>query len=189
MNIYDFDGTIYKGDSTKDLYRFLFKRHPLIIKRLPGFAASTIRYKMGKCSTTQWKTVFFGFLKDIKDIHTELEIFWSKNFKKIYPWYLEQKKNDDVIISASPEFLLKIPCDKLGIGCLIASMVDMKTGNYSGLNCKGKEKVKRFRQLYPEAVPDSFYSDSLSDLPMAKIVKKAFLIKNGKIMEWDIEKR
>ena len=188
MNIYDFDGTVYKGDSTVDLYKFLIKRHPLILRRIPVFAFKTLGHKAGKCSTTEWKTCFFGFLKDIDDIESEIKLFWKKNMKNIYRWYMDQRKSDDVIISASPEFLLKQPCKALGAGTLIASKVDMKTGRFDGLNCKGEEKVKRFRALFPDEKADSFYSDSLSDLPMAKISERAYLIKNGEIIDWKIVK-
>ena len=35
MNVYDFDKTIYRGDSTKDFYFFLLRRHPVLIRYLP----------------------------------------------------------------------------------------------------------------------------------------------------------
>ena len=63
----------------------------------------------------------------------------------------------------------------------------MKTGKFTGENCKGQEKVKRFRKKYGNAVIDDFYSDSLSDLPLARIAKRAFLVKKGKIREWNTE--
>ena len=45
----------------------------------------------------------------------------------------------------------------------------------------GEEKVKRFYEIYPKEIIDEFYSDSYSDLPLANISKKAFLIKKGQI--------
>ena len=32
MNVYDFDKTIYKGDSTLDFYFFCLRKKPIIIK-------------------------------------------------------------------------------------------------------------------------------------------------------------
>ena len=186
MNIYDFDGTIYKGDSTLDFYKFELKRHPSMTRHIPAFAVSTLKHKTGRINTTEWKTVFFRFLSDIKDINSEIELFWKKHYSKIFEWYKSQRNEDDVIISASPEFLLKIPCQKLGVGTLIASCVDPETGTFSGLNCKGEEKVRRFRKLFPEAEVQEFYSDSVSDLPMAKLADKAFLVINGEVTPWNI---
>lgn len=186
MNIYDFDGTIYNGDSTIDFYFFILKRHPSVILYLPLQLFSVVRYKIGKCSVTEFKENFFSFLAEIDDVSFEVDLFWEKNIRKIMSWYYEKKKDDDVIISASPEFLLASVCKKLGNISLIASRTDMKTGKFTGENCKGNEKVKRFREKYGNTVIDDFYSDSLSDLPFAKIAKRAFLIKKGKIHKWNI---
>jgi len=91
---------------------------------------------------------------------------------------------DDVIISASPEFFLKPACNMLGIRHLIASPVDAKTGKHRGENCHGKEKVRRFRALFPDASVEEFYSDSYSDTPMAELAEKAYLVKGDTITDW-----
>ena len=93
-----------------------------------------------------------------------------------------------MIISASPEFLLAPICKKLEIKHLIASKVDSKSGKYSGVNCHGKEKVRRFYEEFSDGEIDKFYSDSFSDTPMAEISKKAFLVNGNKITEWEFNK-
>ena len=42
MNIYDFDGTLYDGDSTFDFIVFSLKKHPALVRFLPvqGWAAA-----------------------------------------------------------------------------------------------------------------------------------------------------
>ncbi len=187
MNIYDFDGTIYNGDSTVDFYFFILKRHPAVVSHLPKQIFAALCFKSGKYSVTEFKENFFSFLIGISDVSSEVDLFWKKNIKKIMPWYYEKKKESDIIISASPEFLLAPVCKILGNISLIASETDMKTGKFTGENCKGQEKVKRFRKKYGNAVIDDFYSDSLSDLPLARIAKRAFLVKKGKIREWNTE--
>ena len=72
---------------------------------------------------------------------------------------------------------------------LIATIVDKKTGKFLSYNCYGKEKVKRFKQEYKNTKIKEFYSDSLSDLPMMKIAKKAYLVKGNKIEEYKIKHR
>lgn len=190
MNIYDFDGTIYSGDSTIDFFLFLLKRHPAILFCVPHFLLAAVKHKAGRCTTTEMKEAFFSFLPKIPDISGEVEQFWQKNIRKIYPWYLAQKCETDIIISASPEFLLKTACAMLGISTLIASEVDEKTGRFLSENCKGQEKVRRFEAQCGQAAPEKFYSDSLSDLPMAQLAGKAFLVKRGTVCNWEItEKR
>ena len=47
MNVYDFDNTILRGDSTKRFYAFCLRRHPRMILRWPGLGLSFLRWKMG----------------------------------------------------------------------------------------------------------------------------------------------
>ena len=100
------------------------------------------------------------------------------------PWYRQMQRNDDVIISASPEFLLEPAMRRLGIRHMMASRVDKHTGKYTGLNCHGEEKVVRFRAKFPDAHVEKFYSDSLSDTPMALLADEAWLVKNPNMSRW-----
>lgn len=185
MNVYDFDKTIYDGDSTADFYLFSLKRHKKIILLSPSLLGAFIKFYVFKRGTkTEFKEVMYRFLrycnidKDIKD-------FWDKNENKIKEFYLKQQKDDDVIISASPEFLLKPICKRLGIKHLMASCVDKKSGKYSGINCHGKEKVRRFYEVFENGKINEFYSDSYSDSPLAEIAQKAFMVKGNNLTEWN----
>ena len=188
MNVYDFDGTIYRGDSSVDFCTFVMRRHPGALRHLPAFSAAVVRKKAEKITTRELKEVFFRFLADVPDIEQEVAQFWLSHERKIMPWYLESKQPTDVIISASPEFLLAPICRKLKTAALIASQVDPKTGQFRGANCKGEEKVRRFRALYPDAKVGQFYSDSKSDLPMARLAEQAFLVQKGSPAPWEIRK-
>lgn len=183
MNVYDFDGTIYSGDSTIDFWLFSISKDPLLIRYLPNAAAGFLLYKLGRISRTEFKERFFSFLKGIKDPEKYVRMFYEKNKGRIKKWYVERKKESDVIISASPEFLLSTFCEELDV-YLIASEVDIRSGRFIGPNCRGEEKVRRFRSMFGNISPDEFYSDSYSDVPMAEISKKAFYVKNEKIMQW-----
>jgi len=114
----------------------------------------------------------------VPDAAAEAERFWSGQIALIKAWYLEQKREDDLIISASPEFLLMPVCRELGV-TLIASQVDPRTGRYDGKNCHDEEKVRRMKEAYPEVEIDRFYSDSRADTPLAKLAKQAFLVKGN----------
>ena len=59
-----------------------------------------------------------------------------------------------------------------------------ETGRIAGRNCHGAEKVVRFHQEMGDAQVDEFYSDSLSDAPMARLAKKAYLVKGEKLAPW-----
>lgn len=185
MNVYDFDYTIYQGDSTVEFYRFCRKKKPSLLWRygmeqLFGF----VYYGMGGVSKTTLKEYFFSFLRGIPDVDAWVAEFWAAHEGKMAPWLAEVQQPGDLVISASPEFLLRPICEKLGLA-LIASRVDPQTGKFQSENCRGEEKVLRYQAEYKETPVENFYSDSLTDLPMAKLAQKAWFIRNGKVLDWD----
>ena len=185
MNVYDFDKTIYENDSTADFYFFELKRNSSLFLLLPSLAWAALLWGLGVIKKTEFKERFYRFLTKINDIDSELEAFWDANQRKIKRFYLEQQKADDVIISASPEFLLMPICARLGIKYLYASRVDKKSGKYDGENCWGEEKPKRFYEAFGKgAVIDEFYSDSYSDTPLAEIAKKSYIVDGEKLCDW-----
>ena len=187
MNVYDFDNTIYSGDSTRDFYFFTLKNYPSILKYLPYQAYHFIKFALGIVDKTAFKEKFYIFFKSIKDIDLFLDKFWKIHIKNIKKWYFDIKCDDDIIISASPYFLLKPAIDMLGIKYLSASNVDKLTGKYDGLNCHGKEKVRRFYEISNEKI-ENFYSDSYSDTPLAEISENAFMVKGDRIYKWNFKK-
>lgn len=184
MNVYDFDDTIYSGDSTVSFYLFCLKKYPVILRDFPRQFWGFVKYKTGKMEKTEFKEVFFCFLKRISDIEFVINNFWDMKQCKIKKWYKNRQRQDDLIISASPEFLLTEICRRLGVENLIASKVAMETGKFLSKNCYGKEKVKRFLDEYSQTKIEKFYSDSYSDAPMAALAKEAFIVKGNKIRKW-----
>lgn len=184
MNAYDFDETIYDGDSTRDFYFFCLRHYPRVMLRWPMQLWHFLRFAAGFCTKTQFKEKFYSFFRHIPDMDKAVSDFWDSHFSRIKDWYIQEKKADDVIISASPAFLLEIPCKKLGLLPPIASLVDPQTGAYTGENCYGEEKPPRFRALYPEAKVEAFFSDSLSDTPMALLAEKSYIVRGNTRLLW-----
>lgn len=184
MNTYDFDKTIFYPDSSACFYRFCLLHYPTaVLPSLPGSLRMALRYYQGAVSAKELKQQLFSFLPVIQDVDRAVDVFWTKNEKRLGKWYLEQKRDDDLILSASPRFLLQPVCDKLGVS-LIATEMDKQSGKISGLNCHDHEKVRRFYQQYPQGHTEAFYSDSLSDNPMAEIADKAFLVRRHRLSPW-----
>lgn len=183
MNVYDFDGTIYDGDSSVDFFLYALKQKPSLLRYAPKQAWGFLLFGLKRIGKTELKEYYFSFLSSL-DVQKLTEDFWNRNQHKIFKWYLDQKKVDDIIISASPEFLLKPICQRLGIHHLIASTVDTQSGKFSGANCHGPEKVRRLEVEYGITHIDRFYSDSHSDLPLAQIADESFLVVNGNVRKW-----
>ena len=185
MNVYDFDYTLYQGDSTIDFWLYELVRYPSLIRFFPHQILYAFKYLIGSATKESFKEEFYIFFKGIKAIDSEIQSFCEKNGKKFNYWYYNIRENDDVVISASPEFIVKAGCEKIGIKRIIASKVDRTTGKCEGKNCKGLEKVKRFKEEFGNEKIQCFYSDSKSDAPMATMAEQAFLIKKSKITVWD----
>lgn len=185
MNVYDFDKTIYAGDSTLDFYFFSLKKSPMLIRFLPIQIIGFIKYMFGMYSKLQFKEKFYSFLKGIKDVDSMVELFWNENQDKIKDWYLKSKEESDVIISASPEFLLNNICRRIGIKHLIASEVNKNTGICEGENCYGEEKVLRFKKYFEKGEIKKFYSDSLSDAPISLMASERYIVTGNNILPWD----
>lgn len=183
MNVYDFDGTVYRGDSTVDFWLFCLRKKLGLVKYIGKQFAAIVLHLTGKIGTAELKSRFLCFLSSV-DGEKMAEQFADLRFSHIEKFYLETMRPDDVIISASPEFLLKYFVRKLGAGTLIATKVDPATGKLTVPNCKGEEKVRRFLEKYPVGKIESFFSDSESDLPMARLAERAFRVKKGKVTPW-----
>ena len=185
INLYDFDKTIYDGDSTRDFFFYELKRHPYIFITLFESALFGLLYLLRVVNKTIMKEHFYKFLRLIKNIDEEVISFWRTHDKNIKKFYLEKDHTQDIIISASPEFLLKPICNKLKVKDLIASLVDKNTGKTDGLNCHDVEKVRRLNEKYDNYKVMESYSDSLSDMPILILAKKAYIVKGDELILTD----
>jgi len=186
MNLYDFDKTVYLKDCTVEFWKHCLRRKPYLILGLPMQVLACLLFKFKLKPREYFKEKFLFFIKHFNDINAEIRIFWKKEEKNICAWFIETVKQDDIIISASPEFLVKPMADKYGVRC-VASKVDEKSGRFLSINCKGKEKIARLAKLgVTEA--DKAFSDSISDMPMLSLAKEGCIIKNKNTKEYDIIK-
>ena len=185
MNVYDFDNTILRGDSTARFCAYCLRRYPGIWPDLPGQAVNALLFALRLREKQAFKQRLLSFLGRIGDVDAAVEGFWEKNFARVKPFYRETQRPDDVVISASPEFLIAPACARLGVAAVMGSPVDKRTGIFSGPNCHGEEKVRRFRASFPDAQIDDFYSDSHSDDPLARLAKRAVLVKGDRLLPWN----
>jgi len=181
MNVYDFDKTIYPADSAAHFWLFCVRRHPAAFTSLFRAAGPGLRLFRGEVPRGELKQSMFSCLRNIDDPLREAEEFWDGHIHRIYPWYLAQKRGDDLVISASPSFLIAAACRRLGIRC-IATEMDPATGKLLSPNCYGEEKPRRYRAVFGDTPVEAFYSDSFSDGPMMKLAERAYLIKKGTVL-------
>ena len=185
MNVYDFDGTIFPKDCSIGFCIWCMNRHPkLWFTFAPKAIRNLIRRKRGKISEYLMQREFFGYLMLIDDFDVQIERYWDKNEKKIASWYLAQKRSDDLIISASPDCIIGPIAKRLGVN-FIATEYDRKYGVFLNNMMYATEKSN---YIIDKGFPmiENFYSDSLSDTPLALCAEKAHLVKNKArtVVDW-----
>lgn len=188
MNVYDFDKTIYRRDCTADFIGYCLRHQPALVRFAPRAAAAGVLRATGRIDLRETKQRLLSFFPYLEPGAQELAArFWDGHIADVHGWYARVRRPDDVVISASPEFLVAQACDRLGAGGCLGSPVDPSTGRFTGPNCRDDEKVRRFRAAYPGAQVDDFYSDSLSDTPMARLARRAFLVSGESLRPWPQE--
>lgn len=179
MNGYDFDETILKGNSVRCFFCYCWLRLPYLFIYLPVLLAAVILRRA--LSSNAYYNMLTYYVKLIPNKQKFVKKFWNKNINKIQAWYLEQQKDDDIIISASPSYLVEEACRRIGARC-IATPVDLRTSKVIGGNhCYGAQKPKFFHEQFDDAQLETFYSDSMSDEPMFKLAQRGYLVKGDKI--------
>lgn len=184
MNIYDFDDTIYNGDTNKDIILYSLVRHPFkVISSLVKANKLNKEYKKGLIPFERVKETMLSFLFKIKDTDKYIDGFVDSHIKNIKPWYLSKKDDKDIIISASYELWIVPFCKRLGIKYVIGTKTN-KDGTIKGKNCKGKEKLIRLAEAIPNAVIVNSYSDSESDLPILEVAENAFVVEGNNLIPY-----
>jgi len=182
MNCYDFDKTIYKKDSSIKFFLFCLKKKPILIFHLIKCCFFAIIHYLGIIKTKNFKEIFFGFTKHFSNIDEIIENFWVTEIKNINKWYIDQKKNNDIICSASPLFLVKPIFNVINPkATILCTNLDLKTGKIIGENLKGEAKVSALKQHFSntEIKFDSVYTDSMSDLPILDLTDNKYIIGKG----------
>lgn len=179
IDVYDFDRTIYDGDASRDFLWFCLRTQPAARRELPRQVWAAMLFGLGLLSRDRFKERSFAVLKRLASPAAVVEEFWRGHKRKLATWYMDQRRPDDVIISASPEFLLAPVATELGVRALIATRMNATTGTIEGLNCRGEEKVRRLTKAEPDATIDRAYSDSLCDLPLLTRAQRPYLVQCG----------
>ena len=193
INVYDFDNTLYNGESTLDFYFFCCRRHILLFRFVFIVVFTLIKYKM--CLVSEQKLMELcgvyvrKFLDGCSDIEELAESFWKKNKKKLKSFYKELHRDDDVIVSASFGFLLGHVMKELGVKRLVCSEVDLDKKEVTRL-CYRNNKRQLFEELFPDCEIQDFYTDSFNDRPLMEMaVGNVYLVKGEGKTLINIEKQ
>lgn len=187
MNVYDFDNTIYSGETLVDFISYYIKTDPAIWPHVPKLLWIYCKDIFHLFTVEDAVRAYASFLetyyvKKIGTLADDVQQFWDKNEKKIKPFYDKIRKEDDVIVSGTTDFLLEEICRRKGIRHYISSSIDPQTGKFTQL-CFLENKVKLFYERYPGAQIDAFYTDSMNDRAMMDISQHVFFVKGNQITQ------
>ena len=184
MKVFDFDNTLYRGESSLDFSLYMIRTHKKILLYLPVIMANTISYKLCLVDKDKLGAEISKYMKliirDKHEIRRLVRTFWQTHANRLDADMLKRIGPNDLIITAGPDFLLDGIRDRLGTQNIISSIVDLDRIEILHFNFKDN-KVSRFRELYGDAKINAFYTDSYNDRALMEISDKVFLVKKGKI--------
>ena len=183
MRVFDFDNTIYDGESVVDFFLFVLKKKKELIKFLPLMLYTALLYKLKLLSIDKLYDMASRMssvvIKNQKLAKYYVDEFWDLNYLKLKDKFLNMIDEESVIISAAPRVLLDGIKDKLKTKNIICSEFNVETGKFEFI-CFGSNKVLAFKEKFPDAVIEEFYTDTVNDKPLMKISKNVYIVKGNR---------
>ena len=182
MNAFDFDNTLYHGESAVDFAVFMIRSNPKIILWMPKIFWNLLKYKLCLVNKDNMEAQIDRFMQsclpDQEVLSPLVRRFWKRYCHKLNLGMISKITPDDVIITAGPYFLLCPIQMLLGTSHLICSEVDLVRKKVICLNFSDR-KVRRYREAFGNRRIDAFFTDSYNDQAMMDISEKVFLVKKG----------
>ncbi len=195
LAIFDVDFTLTSKESLLELYLYMLRKNKKLIKFVPNSLKSAVFYGIGAYNAKESKEKFMRFFDGIKieELNIIAKQFYKDRLSQIlYADAIKTLKDFSnkgykvYLISASPEVYLNELYNIKEVDKIIGTKLVSENGVYrnivDGENCKGEEKVRRLREVLKEEnievdfANSYMYSDSLSDLPLFKLVGNPYLI-------------
>ncbi len=184
MKVFDFDNTIYKGESSIDFSFYMIRHNKKILRYVPTILLSLAGYKLCLLKKEKLESIInnflFGVLDGTESITVYVNEFWEGHAHKLNKKILHLVEPEDVIISASPILLIQGIREMINTENIIGTEIDLEEKKVTWFNF-GDNKVKRYRSVYGDRKIDAFYTDSYNDKEMMDIAQKVYIVKKGNI--------
>ncbi len=180
---FDFDGTITNRDTLLEFIRFAKGNARFLLGFLvhsPYIAAYKLKLISNQRAKEKVLKHFFGGMSQHHFNELAKKFSGDELPGLIRKGALEEiiklkaEGTEVVVVSASPENWIRYWTDGLGL-TLLASSLDVEddkiTGRLAGMNCHGKEKVRRILEKYDigQFAVIHAYGDTTGDLPMLEL--------------------
>lgn len=182
MKVFDFDNTLYRGESSIDLSFYMIRHDRRILLYVPTILVSLVRYKLCLMKKDEMERIindfFGGVMRDTGDPSGFVRSFWETHADRLNRKMLALVGPGDVIMTASPSFLLDGIRTELNTDRILCTEVDPVRKKITWFNF-GDNKVRRFRDLYGDRMIDVFYTDSYNDRALMEISRKVYIVRRG----------
>lgn len=183
-DLYDFDKTVFNGESGTEFFLFCLKKQPHIAKFLPRQIFWAFRYYvLHNVTMEKFKENLYCCVKEL-DAKKMIELFWQENGNRINDWFINRDKSVPCIVcSASPYWQISPICEKLGVDIIIGTDLNPETAVITGKNCKGDEKLKFIEKYAPDYEIRDAYTDNIDgDAPLLSLAtRNRYKVTKGKI--------
>lgn len=196
LAVFDFDGTMIKGDSIVPFVRQALREGYLPLWQLPGIGLAAWRGMKGRITPEEGKSRALQFLARLPEDTREdfcrrfcREYLMPRIYAQALTRLQEHRAQGDavVLLSASPDIYLKHMGPLLGAATVLATPTDHQ-GTVTANN-RGQEKVRRLQAWadnQPFAVDWSAswsYGDSAHDLPVMGLCGHPVMVNPKPAME------
>lgn len=179
MKVFDFDNTLYDGESLVDFFEFLCDKKDELRKYKKLVKIMLKLYEMNMLPTSLIKKELNKHKNDVSfntnNIDKYVNEFWDKNKHKLNKDLIKLINKDDLIITASLDVLLNPIRKELKTKHIISSIANIEKKDIDFI-CYKENKVLKYKELYKEELIDVLYTDSYADKPLMDISKKVILI-------------
>lgn len=199
--LFDFDGTLCKGDSIIGFCLYACKQKLSTPGQLLRGLWASVRFKAGRITIEQAKQVALSWMKgrsqmEMQDVALRFcrEVLEPRFFPDGIAALQKEKEEGATVllITASPSFYLEPMKDILGVADVIGTRMDVDpSGVYTSLvgdNCRGLQKPLRLAE-YLAAKGDrldydtsSAFGNSTGDLPMLQVCSRKVAVNPGQKM-------
>ncbi len=183
VGLFDFDGTLARGDSALPFILFTLRRYPRALIEFTYLAALAPGYGLGLVTKKRIKNAMLKILMHVppperealaRNFHDRVirPRYFAKGLERV-GWH-KQQGHTLILATASVDFYMNHIAGQLGFDVLVATRTAIEpVPTVTGANCYGQEKVKRLKELdlYEQTdwANSWAYSDHLSDRPILEL--------------------
>ena len=182
MKVFDFDSTIYRGESPVDFTFYMIRHNKKIVRYVPRIMVTLAGYKMHLIKKEKLESLSNEFIEKVLDDPDSLSEFvsqfWATHAHKLNKDIVRLIDSGDVIITASPSFLINGVSDMLNTRHILGTEIDLQQKKLVWYNF-GDNKVERYRSIYGYRQIDAFYTDSFYDEYLMDISREVYIVRHG----------